>query len=783
MTITSIRSSLVRRLLHDTLMPPTLSPASQKPLKHEKLHKRHESLTPHTSRASSHLWPLDKRRLSESSTQEHVSTQKLVLKDLCPSCYGNFGWLCTGNPSPAYHGTNDSIHIGNIVMAARDLTCPICTLLFSLASEAAILARLPGAAGFGMYSLHTSKLSSAFFKTKDQLRSLDDDPHVFYIAPLFSIGQKARDWALRHNSCFMRLGPESKGIFARQLLPKADLGFVRSWVQYCNRCHTHEDCNTPGWSESDPDLTVIDCETRDLVVLPAGSAYITLSYVWGTNPAPATSDRGRLPSGLPQLIEDSILVTAALGYRFLWIDRYCISESTKASLIRRMDRIYSSSSLTIIASASEEPSLGLIGLGKDRQQLPHAVHLQGGLALSQISTRLAHEVQTSKWNTRAWTYQEGFLSNRRLVFAQSQVYFECGETWCTEGLHIPLDTLVSPEHCRIERVFPWVANKHPPAVSAPCNRREQAEAYFVARVREYMRRELTYQSDAFDAFAGVLNYLESFTAEFLLGHIVGLPIWSPGSRWSTASCAHDALLYSLAWSISRPRDESTGKDGWPRPSSIEHSVRFFLNTHAARRRSEFPSWIWCGWQLPMLSSGRIEWRTHPVPTTDNIAIPVDLSIESQNGTVNSWARLSDPAALLKEMSSSKPSAIHARGMLSPLLIPANCWNANYDGECQCGPYRMRRRDVQYLNLAATRNLSTADGSHVLTAWFCHALEFSAEEDTCRTEVMVLVPTSTVGTFERLDVMCQVKMEYFVARPSVEVLVQRFGWRHEEFRIV
>lgn len=690
-----------------------------------------------------------------------------MVKDLCPKCYDVYTRFFTSDSTPVSLEGKESVYISDLKVADRDPDCPLCTFFFKLSSEAAGLASLPGAARFGMYSIHVSKFSWAFFDTNRRRWSLgDDDPAVFFIAPLFSFGAKARDWALRYNTCFMPLETKLDRILARELRPRADLHVVRQWAQYCNHCHTHEDCNALGRPQSAPDFTVIDCEKRELVVLQAPSPYITLSYVWGAEPAQASSDDGRLPERLPRLIEDAISVTVSLGYRYLWIDRYCIDETTKATLIRTMDRIYSESSLTIIASASEQPSQGLIGVSRDWTRLPHTFHLET-LGLTQIFTSLAREVENSRWNTRAWTYQEGFLSNRRLVFTQSQCYFECGEMSCTEGLHVPLDKIasLSDYHLRMDKVFRWVADKHPLMLSQSSNRRYEAEVYFIERVREYMKRDLTHDLDAFDAFAGVLNYLEHFATEFLLGTISGLPIWSLESRWSRVGCGHEALLYSLTWSICRPCDDST-KDS---------------EQVCSERRHELPSWTWCGWKFPTAFFGQIEWRQ--IPKAGSICLPVELSVEYQGSEPVRWPKLSNPVVLLGCLKEAKARYVCARGMLSELVIPANCWYANYDGECQCGPYRLQRRDVQCLSTAATRrSLDLSERGYILTAWFCRALDFNTVEDNCRTEAMILVPTSTPHTYERLDIMCQIKMEYFVTRPSVEAMAQRFKWTVTDFRI-
>ncbi|KAI7787390.1 hypothetical protein LA080_016465 [Diaporthe eres] len=598
-------------------------------------------------------------------------------------------------------------------MADRDPSCPLCSFLFDVAVEAAGLAGLPGAVRNGMYSLHASTFSAVFLDAEDrQWCSGDDDPMVFFISPLFSFGTKAKDWALRFNSCFMPLDSQ------------------------------------PSVSAlSIPGFTVIDCETRTLVLWPSGAPYVTLSYVWGMGPAEAPVGEA-LPKTLPKLIEDTIVVALGLGYQYLWIDRYCIpqgDETVKTSLIRNMDKVYSESSLTLIASAAKQPSEGLVGVGMSRDRIPHSLK-SGELGLTQLYTNLVDEVEGSHWNTRAWTYQEGFLSNRRLLFTQSQCYFQCGELWCTEGLNVPLSTLSRlhrPGHSKLSRVFPWVADKQPTMDISSQDRQKQREDYFIERVREYMKRELTHDADAFDAFAGVLNYLEWFAMEFLLGNIWGLPIWSPESRWSASGSGKHTLLRSLSWSLPRPF-----------VTKLEGKL-----SDVAERRQEIPSWSWCGWKRARSSTRQIEWRD--VWSRGNeIPARTEIAVEYENGSAIQWTASHDPTELLatsKTMGCARSLRIH--GFLSQLLVPAACWYVSYDGECQCGPYRLTRGDVRYLStVAERRGLPLTDRGYVLQAWFFSALHFNTAEDNCRSEVMILVPTGDTGEYERLDALCLVKME-------------------------
>lgn len=68
-----------------------------------------------------------------------------------------------------------------------------------------------------------------------------------------------------------------------------------------------------------PGLKVIDVSSRTVVEAPEDCQYLTLSYVWGRQADILTGDVLRCA---PPLIEDAMSVTVALGYNYLWVDRY-----------------------------------------------------------------------------------------------------------------------------------------------------------------------------------------------------------------------------------------------------------------------------------------------------------------------------------------------------------------------------------------------------------------------------------------------------------------------------
>lgn len=68
-----------------------------------------------------------------------------------------------------------------------------------------------------------------------------------------------------------------------------------------------------------PGLMVIEVSSRAVITAPKGCQYVALSYVWGKQ---QDIDSASILHRPPPLIEDAISVTIAMGYEYLWVDRY-----------------------------------------------------------------------------------------------------------------------------------------------------------------------------------------------------------------------------------------------------------------------------------------------------------------------------------------------------------------------------------------------------------------------------------------------------------------------------
>jgi hypothetical protein len=357
--------------------------------------------------------------------------------------------------------------------------------------------------------------------------------------------------------------PYAKSLDARRV----DWDVAREWISHCISEH-NTDCRIADCLMLS-DFRVIDCKTRDIILAPPNCAFAALSYVWGDCKQPPLSFWGRLPSPATLVVEDAVVATLAIGFRYLWIDQYCIDQTnprTKHYLIQNMDKIYRGASVTLISASGENADAGLPGVSCVPRRNQISTRLPNGQILAMVSD-IRREVSAAKWSSRAWTYQEGLLSRRRLVFTSSQIYYQCSKMHCCESVIDSPD--VRPSHALRDylQVFPhdgvgysWDAE---------------------TRIREYIQRELSYQSDALNAFTGVLQQL--WKAWPPVYHFWGLTF----DASNLVSNPEDALLHALLW-------------------IPKHNTAF-----TCTRRVHLPSWSIFAWkdiEFKVHASGRDPYR-------------------------------------------------------------------------------------------------------------------------------------------------------------------------------
>jgi hypothetical protein len=402
--------------------------------------------------------------------------------------------------------------------------------------------------------------------------------------------------------------PEPEIFFPRQVSPTFDPEIVKQWLKYCNSHHKN---NCSPKSPEVKGMKVIDCLSKDGDIIEHyhGNKYVALSYVWGNSPAkraPLSTISGnetpqreiteytdepplsKLPNDIPLTIRDAIQVTKDLGYRFLWVDTYCINQKSKIEKQKqcsRMGDIYAGSELTIFA-LGQDSEYGLPGVSSRPRFGQRQCTTIGKYKIIFTMDDPHKAINEAKWSTRGWTFQEGILSTRSLFFTDSQVYFECNSMNVSEAfktdvkkLHIQSQQRVRAFHragkyvCGNSNKFSHLNVKENGANHRKIDSLRRCQYH----IQEYTKRELTNKDDVLNAFAGIVRFYTRTTAK--IASLAGLPIPFPFTTYGDVERAHlDHLSYALAWT---------------------HRVHAFsistLKNPKPQRRIGFPSWSWAGW--------------------------------------------------------------------------------------------------------------------------------------------------------------------------------------------
>ncbi|KAF2679910.1 HET-domain-containing protein [Lentithecium fluviatile CBS 122367] len=429
----------------------------------------------------------------------------------------------------------------------------------------------------------------------------------------------------------------------RELGEKADVEKMREWLDCCRNSHG-DSCKRQASNEPIVrGFRLIDCfKDNDTPVVEEkawGTEYVALSYVWGSTPEDLQD--------WPKTVLDAIETTKRLGFQYLWVDRCCINQSDmdeKSYLISRMTTIYEAAAFTIVAAAGSGASHGLPGIGNTPRLPQPKYYLDSGSKLLSMMRDPRRDILESPYWTRGWTYQEGVLSNRHIVFTDSQIYWECRcmaihESTVMPIVHMPQtdeensdwvmadfmltgifksdaysggsshdqDDLViyQDETYRLDHGFP---------VNEQVTVRTQMRG-LNEHIREFSKRQLSRDTDTLPAFQGIIGLYEQAKEIYLLH---GLPMWI-GNIYGAASGAQ--LTFALTVS------------SWYHRAGPDH---FMFVSEACPRKNHLPSWTWAGW------SGVVTWRAPP--SLEHCAYMSDLIKSTTRSLV--WAAdiyLSSPA--------------------------------------------------------------------------------------------------------------------------------------------
>jgi hypothetical protein len=372
--------------------------------------------------------------------------------------------------------------------------------------------------------------------------------------------------------------------------------WLRGWIRICTeqhgaRCHPSLENGQGGVPNSKTKLIrFVDTGKNAIVSLQDTSLesleYVALSYVWGSNQkitltrktqAQLAEDESIVDGQASLTIIDAMELCRRLGIQYIWVDALCIiqdDENDKADQLKAMSHIYRCASFTIVAASGQDAGAGLPGLRPgtryfQQEEVLVAQATEPKPALSLMTTCnpkssvKVHYLEETKWNTRGWTFQERYLSNRCLVFTEEQVYFSCNEAiFCEESYSEYGPPYLQPfENSGSELSL----NAHQ-QYTEPTDASDRLWRRYRAVVERYTRRNLGFQGDVYDAFKGLEKALLDMYGE-RLKLLWGLPC--------------ERLSMALTW------DTFSGQ--------VRRKARSTLRMTDLNRHVTFPTWSWMGW--------------------------------------------------------------------------------------------------------------------------------------------------------------------------------------------
>lgn len=388
-------------------------------------------------------------------------------------------------------------------------------------------------------------------------------------------------------SCSITESFETTGYIStgrRSVQQTADFERIASWIQSCDKNHNH--AADISQAKQLPHFRLTDIRNKCIVEAHTSQKYAALSYTWDRfgqyrllkdNVAELSKiDSLTRVAELMPVVKDAIVVCENLRIPYLWCDALCIIQDDtqqKFTQIRHMDIVYSAAYLTIVA-AGPENAHGLSRVSRPNMDSAKSLIIAGRPYI--IAEEPGHEIDRSKWATRAWTFQELVLSHRVLFFAQSEVIFSCNSGTCCESIGLrdgsdkPLNYQQSHQISHFLRM-----DRAGPPTQMNINVQWQCYIKVLELLSSYVLRELSYQSDYLNAFTGILRNEE---------HVLGPSLWGLPTK---------LLARALLWDVESPE--------FGRKRGARYTIV---------RRTGWPTWSWIGWSF---RGGEITFRDSLAP--------------------------------------------------------------------------------------------------------------------------------------------------------------------------
>lgn len=539
------------------------------------------------------------------SQERHPNT------DLCRMCRDFARVLRPSEEGFELTAENCILPFGNFYQLMGRQHCKICRLIYAAITTST--GELNPQLSAIDLEIQGTRLSTGTLSSGEKVMRVDYG--LKHVCDLRVITQRNRKQAIRQ--AWEEANPSSQAssvesfdnLSSGQGHQQLNLRQIKGWLNNCDHVHGSS-CNSEKsdyLAASDMPVIFIDVVDDCLVAKTTKEKYYALSYVWGavdmhqTTKANIKARKQHLSLsriGFPKTITDAMSFVRSLGDRFLWIDALCIAQDDHQQLARdipRMNIVYGKSFATLVAVSGEDADGGLPGVRPSSRppQEVSKIRVSGRSPVLDYDSRseqfdeicliasppaLHLALDTSRWITRGWIFQERLLSRRCVYFFPDAVYFQCGMETLSEcsANEVYSSSLFGKTPMRDEHILKRANHDNPlndvdKMSYQPIPRRNfWAFEVYKRLIEVYTRRQFSFKGNILRGFAGVFAVLNRhFHGETVFGLPVAIfphaLLWSPAARLPRRGCR-----------LPTPSDTSMGKPD-----------------------RQFPSWSWAGWDGPV----------------------------------------------------------------------------------------------------------------------------------------------------------------------------------------
>lgn len=353
----------------------------------------------------------------------------------------------------------------------------------------------------------------------------------------------------------------------------------RRWLKECATAHA--ECRIRnrfvptrlldvGLSDGSENLRLLDTRQSG-ISNDAELEYTTLSHCWGQTKHIVTEtdtlkkhEAGIAFSDLNRTFQDAVLVTRALGFRYVWIDSLCIVQKSDSDWQREsslMGFVYSGGAINIAADAAEDGDQGFLSK-RTPSYFPYTLpgeKLCGTLHM-RASKRERWIEYSGNLRRRAWVFQEYTLSACSIRYNMNGILWEC-RCGCYFDSEVISEENQFRRDTRALKNLPLQVNSVSP--SSPASKISEVMAVWRKLVSDYSKKELTFETDVLPALSGLASLVHTATGSQYLAGIwrSDLPAalqWVPETpdwrsttylapTWSWAACKKSCpIMYPLS---------------------------------------------------------------------------------------------------------------------------------------------------------------------------------------------------------------------------------------------